>query len=420
MLDPLLAFIFVMAFITFLGLKYRIVPIFTLVGGALVFGLLTGMDPDTIILTIVDGLGRTFGLFGIIILSGSVIARLLAKQDLISVLVKDIRRFSRNPSILAGTTGYITAIPVSCCITAFMMLAPIVSHFRENDSYRKNLVYITALGTLCSFSFIYPTPVTIPLITLFTSQISPVWYDLLAVPISLLILTGIILIFRFFWGEDGSNAGFDEQGGTKPPEIHVRAWMPFITILLAIPAGILIGLSNAALIQFIMLAGAACAIILASPAIRLEGMTQGVKHGGVIIFDICGAGALGYVIVKGGFATELLSSVEAFIPMLFIPFIIAALIQTAQGSRVVTAVVTGEILAGTASTAVIHPLPLILMICAGTCVISYVTDPYFWLIQRTTGDEIAVMVRKYTIPLALSGLAVFLIGAVLQIALFSN
>jgi GntP family gluconate:H+ symporter len=418
MLDPFLAFVITIALITILGLKYRIVPIFTLIGGALAFGILTGMDPDTIILTIIDGLGRMFGLFGIIILSGAVIARLLEKQDLIKVLVKDIKNISKNPSVLAGSSGYILAVPVSCCITAFMMLAPLVSNFRKNVSPRKDLIYITALGTLCSFSLVYPTPVTIPLVTVFSTGISPVLYDVIAVPVSLLILCGIILIFRFFWKEEGYNSFSGESQEIDPPGIHVRAWMPFLAILVSIPAGILIGLSSAALIQFIMLAGAACAVILASPSIRLEGMAEGVKHGGVIILDICGAGALGYVIVQGGFTTGLLSGVEAFIPILCMPFLIAALIQTAQGSRVVTAVVTGEIVAGTASAAAIHPLPLILMIGAGTCVVSYVTDPYFWLIQRTTGDKIAVVVRKYTVPLAMSGLAVFLIAVSLQVAVF--
>jgi GntP family gluconate:H+ symporter len=418
MLDPFLAFVITIALITILGLKYRIVPIFTLIGGALAFGILTGMDPDTIILTIIDGLGRMFGLFGIIILSGAVIARLLEKQDLIKVLVKDIKNISKNPSVLAGSSGYILAVPVSCCITAFMMLAPLVSNFRKNVSPRKDLIYITALGTLCSFSLVYPTPVTIPLVTVFSTGISPVLYDVIAVPVSLLILCGIILIFRFFWKEEGYNSFSGESQEIDPPGIHVRAWMPFLAIIVSIPAGILIGLSSAALIQFIMLAGAACAVILASPSIRLEGMAEGVKHGGVIILDICGAGALGYVIVQGGFTTGLLSGVEAFIPILCMPFLIAALIQTAQGSRVVTAVVTGEIVAGTASAAAIHPLPLILMIGAGTCVVSYVTDPYFWLIQRTTGDKIAVVVRKYTVPLAMSGLAVFLIAVSLQVAVF--
>ncbi|HUU76369.1 MAG TPA: GntP family permease [Methanoregulaceae archaeon] len=418
-MDPLLAFVITLALITVLGLKYRIAPFFTLIGGALLFGILTGLDPDTIILAITAGLGRIFGIFGIVILSGAVIARLLAKQNQIEIIVSDIRRFTRNPPVLAGASGYILAVPVTCCITAFVMLAPLASHFRKDEGARKNLIYITALGTLFSFAFLYPTPVTLPLVSLFSSGISPLYYDALAIPVSLLLLAGVILFYRFFYQENGQDAGYDEPDGIDSGEgSHVRAWLPVLTILLAIPAGFLVGLSHAALIQFIMLAGAACAIILAPQGVRLEGLSQGAKHAGVIIFDICGAGALGYVIVQGGFAAGVLSGVEGVIPALCIPFIVAALIQTAQGSRVVTAVLTGEIISGTALSTILHPLTLILMIAAGTCVISYITDPYFWLIQRTTGDGIGVVVRKYTFPLAMAGLAVFLIAAGMQIFLF--
>lgn len=418
MLDPLLAFVVILALITAISLKYRIIPFFTLIGGALVFGLLAGMDPDTIIHAVIDGLGRTFGIFGIIILSGSVIARMLVKQDLIGVIVNDMRRWIRDPFTIAGAGGYLLAVPVSCCITAFMMLAPFASHLSGNKKLRNDLIYITALGTLSSFAFLFPTPVTIPLFSSFSTEISPLWYNALALPVSLMVLGGVIIAFTVRRGSIPEETLPGEQGEWQPRKVHVRAWLPFIVILLSIPAGILMGLSSSALIQFIMLAGAACAVILATPEVRIEAMAEGVKHGGVIIFDICGAGALGYVIVQGGFAAGLLSAIGGFLPILCVPFVVAALIQTAQGSRVVTAVIAGEIIAGTGAVALIHPLILILMIAAGTCVISYVTDPYFWLVQRTTGDEIGVVVRKYTVPLAIAGLAVFLFAAGLQVVLF--
>lgn len=194
-----------------------------------------------------------------------------------------------------------------------------------------------------------------------------------------MVLGGLIVAFAIPRRRLPEDFPSGERGEREHRKVHLKAWLPFIVILFSIPAGIFIGLSSSALIQFIMLAGAGCAVILATPAIRVEAMSEGVKHGGVIIFDICGAGALGYVIVNGGFAAGLMSAVGGFLPILCVPFVVAALIQTAQGSRVVTAVITGEIIAGTGAVMLIHPLILILMIAAGTCVVSYVTDPYFWL-----------------------------------------
>jgi len=172
------------------------------------------------------------------------------------------------------------------------------------------------------------------------------------------------------------------------------------------------------MINFIMLVGAVTAIALASPAVRTQGLSQGAKHAGLIIFDICGAGALGFVIVKSGFAQQAMSQMTLLIPLILVPFILAALIETAQGSRVVTAVITAEVLAGSAVVGAIHPLPLILLISAGSCIVSYVTDPFFWLVQRTTGDDIKTVVKNYTLPIALAGFGIFIVALALEYLVF--
>ncbi len=172
------------------------------------------------------------------------------------------------------------------------------------------------------------------------------------------------------------------------------------------------------MINIIMLAGAVTAIALAPGAARAQGLSQGAKHAGIIIFDICGAGALGQVIVQSGFAQDALGRLTLLIPIILVPFILAALIETAQGSRVVTAVITAEVLAGSAVSGAIHPIPLILLISAGSCMVSYVTDPFFWLVQRTTGDNIGTVVKNYTLPVALAGIGIFLCALALEYLVF--
>jgi GntP family gluconate:H+ symporter len=172
------------------------------------------------------------------------------------------------------------------------------------------------------------------------------------------------------------------------------------------------------MINFIMLVGAVTALALAPHTVRATGLSQGAKHAGLIIFDICGAGALGFVIVKSGFAQGVLGQMAPLIPVILIPFLFAALIETAQGSRVVTAVITAEVLAGSAVVGAIHPLPLILLISAGSCMVSYVTDPFFWLVQRTTGDDIRTVVRNYTLPVALAGVGIFVIAVALEFLVY--
>jgi GntP family gluconate:H+ symporter len=252
---------------------------------------------------------------------------------------------------------------------------------------------------------------------------SPLLFDAVSIPLSLLVLGGILLYFRLARPDAviPTTGVLETAPGTLIPHegIHWRAWAPFIAILATIPVALLLlHLSQVSMINTIMLVGAVTAIALAPQEIRTQGLSQGAKHAGLIIFDICGAGALGFVIVKSGFAQAALGQLTLLIPVILVPFVLAALIETAQGSRVVTAVITAEVLAGSAVVGAIHPLPLILLISAGSCIVSYVTDPFFWLVQRTTGDDTGTVVKNYTLPIALAGIAIFIVAVALEYLVF--
>lgn len=92
-----------------------------------------------------------------------------------------------------------------------------------------------------------------------------------------------------------------------------------------------------------------------------------------------------------------------FIPIILTSFILAALIQTAQGSRIVTASTTALLLAGTTLPEIMNPLALFLMIDAGAGVMCFVTDPYFWLLHHETGDEMKRVFTYNTLPQMIFG-----------------
>jgi gluconate:H+ symporter, GntP family len=422
-MDLLVAFGITLALITAVSLWYRISPFFTLIGGAILFGLLAGMTLDATFLGIVAGIGKVFSAFGIIILCGAVIAKLLQEQHQTEEIVADIRQYVKNPPVIAGVAGYLLAVPITCCITAYIMLNPILDHLESDRTKRNVLLYLAAIGGIISYALIYPTPVVIPLFAAFSGGMSPLVFDAITLPLSLAVLGGILLFFRWarpdavVHGRDTPSNPAGPEKTVRPvyPGIHWRAWAPFIAIVAAIPVALLIlNLSQASMINFIMLFGAVTALALASPPVRASGLSQGAKHAGLIIFDICGAGALGFVIVSSGFAQGALGQMTLMIPVILVPFLFAALIETAQGSRVVTAVITAEVLAGSAVATAIHPLPLILLIGAGSCIVSYVTDPFFWLVQRTTGDDLKTVVKNYTLPIALAGIGIFIVAVALE------
>ena len=179
------------------SLWYRISPFFTLIGGAVLFGLLAGMTPDATMLGIIAGVGKVFSAFGIIILCGAVIAKLLQEQHQIEEIVADIRRYVKNPPVIAGFSGYLLSVPITCCITAYIMLNPILDSLEKDRAKRNVLLYLAAVGGIISYALIYPTPVVIPLYDAFAGGMSPLLFDAVSIPLSLLVLGGILLYFRF-------------------------------------------------------------------------------------------------------------------------------------------------------------------------------------------------------------------------------
>ena len=450
MYNTLLIFFIVIILISVIGIKYRVPPFMTLVGGAIAFGFAIGGTPDDVFTQVTMGSASVFNSLGIPILAGSVIAKYLADQGYIQQIVSDIRRVLKNPTSLSGFAGYLIGVPSTCPITAFMILTPVMSHLAPAGKKQRILLYLVALGSALGVAFVYPTPVTFPLFDNFASKnLSPLTYDLVAIPLSVIFLAILVLYGRrklsepdesdlnrggedapqvqeeegAAWGlekngyedEEKIRDGCDEETGFCSGRFHPRAWAPFFVIFAAIPVGLfLLHLSHYTLVQFIMFAGMVASVLTALPENRWTGFVLGAKHAGVIIFDICGAGALGYVITQSSFAQDSLAVLAHSLPLILIPFVLAALIQTAQGSRIVTSILTAQIVSQTMIPAMMNPLALFLMIIAGAGVICFVTDPYFWLLHRTTGDDVKTVFKKYTLPQIIVGFATYLVAFTIQ------
>ncbi|MDH7510651.1 MAG: GntP family permease [Methanolinea sp.] len=407
----LVLFLIVLLFLAFLSIYAKTPPFLSLLAGAIVFGMGAGMDFGTVLGAVIAGLGRVFALFAIIIFSGAVIGLTLQAHGHLERMVSDLRAGFPGTWSLAAIAGYIFSLLTTCCITAFVMLAPVIGRI-ETDRRRKNmLLFLTATGSVISYTLVFPTPVIIPLLLGFGSGLSPLLYDLVAIPLSLALLAGLVLLFRNRSGEPGDIAGASPSAGGSDVISSLRAWAPFIAILVSIPLCLFVfSLSHESMIQAIMLAGLATALLLAPPEARSTGLKKGTAHAGLVMFDICGAGALGNVILESGFADTVFPAVSGSLPAVLIPFAFTAIVQAALGSRVATSVIASQVMAGTALASVLEPLPLVLSVAAGVCIVSWLTDPFFWLLHRTTGATIKEVSLAYTLPLAACGAAVLFLA----------
>ncbi|HOI14268.1 MAG TPA: hypothetical protein PLG75_10430 [Methanoculleus sp.] len=411
-METLIAFAVALAAITVASLRYRLPPFLTLVGTSVLFGFLSGMPAEAVVAAITGGAGRIFSILGIVIFCGVGIAQVLRESGRVEEIVADIRGLVRRPLATAGTAGYLLAVPLMCGITSFIILAPILTHLHPDGRAAKTLLYCAGVAGMISYVLLYPAPVVYSTITTLGLSGRPWDIDLVALPLSLLLLAGLLLGLR----ARITPAGQPEErpaGGR-----HLRAWLPFLVIALVLSIGSLVPPLHAlANINLALLTGLFAALATVPGDVRERALTRGTKNAGIIIFDLAGAGALGGVIAASTFPADVTTLVAGFLPVALLPFVIAALVQAAQGSRVVTATVTGAILATTPAVAAIDPLALVLMVSAGAFMFSYVSDPFFWLLKRTTGDEFSGVVRNYTLPLSAAGLVTLAAALVVQAVL---
>ncbi len=400
-MDPLIALIVTIGAIAVLTARHAIPPFLTLTGGALLFAILTGMGEGAIA-TFTSGAGALFALLGIPIYCGSVIAKFLARDGGAERIVTDIGRVARRPVSAAAIAGYLLSIPMMCCITPFLVLTPVLAGIRRKMQCTTSLYYAAACGSVISFVFLYPLPVTYAITNgLQRGDFYPVSYLQAALPLS---LAGLIIV-AYLSGRHHACTTGNQENEESAPARRRQAWIPVMLPVACLALGHLFTpFSILANINIALLAGLAAAVLLSPALSRVPALESGTKHAGIIILDLCGAGGLGAVVAAEGGIAAALPSLAIIFPALLVPFVIAALFQAAQGSRVVSAVITASLLAGTEIAAAIPILPLVLMTAAGCMMFSFVTDPFFWLIRRTTEERVWDVSMRYTLPLLCAGI----------------
>jgi GntP family gluconate:H+ symporter len=399
-MDPFLAFLATVIFVSLI--IPRIGPFLSLVISSIIFGLLVGMGGE-LQGYVSTGLSRIFSSLAVVVFSGALLAEYLGSTQSLDRIIADLGRLADKNMAISGAAGYLISLPVMCSITAYMILQPVVSGLagKSNDN-RKRALFMTAACSIISFNLIYPSPVMITL----SAGLGAAQRDLLlcGIPISLILFAlAYVLMLHIFSG----SAECKEI--INPPAIsRSRAWAPLLLPIAMILLGSILPEKARILADpgIALLLGALLGLALERKKIQ-ELVHVASRRSGVILLDLCGAGAFGYVVAQSGLPEEIFR-LGHFLPTLLLPFLLSALLQLAQGSRVVTATVAAQILAG-------YPLPaatLALLIASGAFMFSYVTDPFFWLLKNSTGSSIKETVLGYTLPLSLLGLAAFALAAI--------
>jgi GntP family gluconate:H+ symporter len=142
-------------------------------------------------------------------------------------------------------------------------------------------------------------------------------------------------------------------------------------------------------------------------------MTEGVEKAGMILAIIAAGGMFGEILQATGMGKNLGDMLSGLSLGIFLPFIIAAILKTAQGSSTVAVITAASLI-----TPLLGDLGLdssmgvtlsILSMGAGSMVMSHANDSYFWVISRFSNLETAATFKVYTMATLFMGLVVQLL-----------
>jgi len=134
----------------------------------------------------------------------------------------------------------------------------------------------------------------------------------------------------------------------------------------------------------------------------------GLTNAGVIILITGVGGSLGAVIRETPIAAYLSESLSTLQFGIFVPFILAAALKTAQGSSTVAIITTAGIIAplmtalGLASG--LGPALTVMAIGAGAMTVSHANDSYFWVVAQFSDMKVEQAYRLQTLSSLVCGI----------------
>ncbi|TYL55013.1 GntP family permease [Nocardioides sp. BGMRC 2183] len=420
--------------------------------GGLAFGLPLLDEGDTLglVTVITTGFGATLGSIGLVIILGTVIGVILDKSGAAITMADWIvkRIGQRYPTVTMSVIGYIVSIPVFCD-SGYVIL----NSLKESMAVRNRVSPVAmsvalATGLFATHTLVPPTPG--PIAAAGNLGLS----DQLGLVIAVgLPLAAVAAIAGNLWARrfrdvqpDGLAAEDVEERiaafgrlrdelGTLPGAAASFApiFVPLLLIMLgsiaAFPTEPLGAGVVADILRFFglpviaLLVGLLCALVLLPRPGFMDRLNERISEGIVAaapILLITGAGgAFGAVIQATPVGTYLGDKLSGLGIGIFVPFLIAAALKSAQGSSTVALVTTSVLMAPLLGELGFDSdfgrVLVVMSIGAGAMVVSHANDSYFWVVSQFSRMSVKQAYAAQTAATALQGLATIAVVFVLSL-----
>ena len=414
--------------------KLKVHPFLALMSISLVLAIVAGIDLSKIPAMIGVGFSGTFKSIGIVIIFGTIIGTVLEKTGaalkLADMVVKLVGQ--RRPELAMLIMGWVVGIPVFCD-SGFVVLNSIREALYKKISASPVAMSVALSGGLyASHVFIPPTPG--PIAAAGTLGLGG---NLLLVIIMGTVVSVPVLVAVYFFSKSIAKsvtisdkeadatitASYEEllkKFGKLPCGFLSLA--PIIMPIIFMAVGSVIDvlakqgmLDKAALLPKIFLflgnpiialaIGVIFCVFLLAETKKMREFdhitNESLKIAGPILFITAAGGVLGNVITEAGFVNfikENASTIKAV--GIFFPFIISAVLKTAQGSSTVAIITTASIMGAFSDgnslmyilgfTSEISAALCVMAIASGAMCVSHANDSYFWVVtnfSKMTADQ---------------------------------
>ncbi|MCL7751855.1 GntP family permease [Guyparkeria hydrothermalis] len=447
--------IIVVIALVFATAKLRMHPFLALLLAAFAMALAGGIAPKEAISIINDGFGGTLGYIGIVIALGTIIGVILERTGAAIVMAEAIIRLlsDRFPNFTVSLIGYIVSIPVFCD-SGYVILNSL-----KNAMAKKTGISVVAMsvalatGLFATHNFVPPTP----------GPIAAAANLGIADSLGLVILMGLLVaavtaIVGALWAsrysdpaneaellepDPISEAVGEEIEEPEPDMAHrpstLASFMPIIAPIALICLGSIASLATrdaepGFVADFFIFFGQpvvalAIGVIFALTLVkggdkkdRFHQMTvDGILLSAPIILITGAGGAFGNVLRSTPLGDQLGAMLTGLGLGLFVPFIIAAALKSAQGSSTVALV--------TASTLVAPLLPdlgldsdmgmvlAVMAVGAGAMTVSHANDSFFWVVSQFSRMKVSTAYKTFTTATLLQGISamitIYILGLIL-------
>lgn len=414
---------------------------FALLVAALGVGILSGLPFVDIVATLKIGFGHTMEKIGLLIIFGTTLGVILEKTGATLSMANAILRIvkEKNAAAAVALTGFIVGLPIFCD-SGFIILSGLNHSLVKKTHYRMPVMAVVLATSLYAVHCLVPPHPGI------TAAVGTAGGNVGMVMLGGMLLAIPAALVGFAWsvwrGQKMAHAYIEPEVNEEPVKRlppALRSFLPVILPITLIAVNSVMPLFytrhqlvNATGLQVLSFVGEpaialAIGILVSFTLIQKEHkkewshwLTGGVEKAGMILAIIAAGGMFGEMLQATGMGKQLGGLLSGWSLGIFFPFLVAAVLKTAQGSSTVAVITAASLvtplLASLGLQSATGITLALLSMGAGSMMVSHANDAYFWVISRFSNLNTAATLQVYSIATLWMGLTVQLLIWILFIA----